>query len=962
MKLVAHIKKMNPTEGPPTLQALCLSNYLRFLEAECQAFLSLKRGKSKLLRDAANNILPVLRLQLTEAMSGTSSSVLRGLMMKEIVSGIFPSEEYKNVIKTQVNEEMQVNADPKAKEFVRNICTNSSKCVSMCCTGAFIIETMLSVVINDEIKELVFDPDVIKKTWKKGGVGEYVPFNYPALLGIYTDYIETQVPRDENFALERSPALETLKIGRFDYVLSKDSSWKVLKSSNKTKEYLDYLKYCGPEWSWDRVISDSGWTGENSSGYLPTVDHAIWAVTEMFTPPGLFTNLVDISLSWDLATNFCPLYGIPMFTAMGGSCPNLKVLDLSDLTHLRGESILYLLFQDTFHTVHHNMYLYPYKNSLGSLQDFPLSLCFDEEDISTVRKHCYTRYCPWCKDPGALDTLRSGCHNNPVVFSVVDDQLYDWVENCEVEDEDLRKQALVYTVRASDMFHSVARTDMQLYRDKKDRPYRIDYKPPNCMENAMEIDGGFYSSFGSLVQYDWYPPPDNIEYVELDKDEQTPKLNPLAASLQVLKLPALTVKAELVPVILKACPKIRSFGQLSGIPYGLEQISKMGEETFETNLEEIFLYVDMLDDIDWKDTPDYDDHFGSRDKISTNSPNVGFISSNFGRKIFKPITALDDEDLIKEKHFALRVWKEAMRLAPERWIEKRLKQYVDNIHKYAKKLRKLTMFLTSAFEDDLDHPEDIWKNLNEMKYLEELDLKYARIGDVSGLIQIIGKKLKKFTAFCIPSMRDMNSLILEQGLGIVENNENSQTEALIICENCPNLEELNCGSMSLRNNFHFGRQMVCQPQHFSRLRYVSVGRITLDTLKQIWSLTHVLETLRIEQVLSTPQLTVLSSSTNVNLTMADIRTLLLSNKMRKLESIRAFMLMFENFAAAKFFIGQLPALKDIGKVFNHDISWEGGEGPEAFFDFEDFAERMKEERGMTIRWRNGRVDDGTDDQ
>ena len=27
----------------------------------------------------------------------------------------------------------------------------------------------------------------------------------------------------------------------------------------------------------------------------------------------------------------------------------------------------------------------------------------------------------------------------------VDDQLYDWVENCEVEDEDLRTQALVYT-------------------------------------------------------------------------------------------------------------------------------------------------------------------------------------------------------------------------------------------------------------------------------------------------------------------------------------------------------------------------------------------------------------------------------------------------------------------------------------------------------------------------------------
>ena len=61
--------------------------------------------------------------------------------------------------------------------------------------------------------------------------------------------------------------------------------------------------------------------------------------------------------------------------------------------------------------------------------------------------------------------------------------------------------------------------------------------------------------------------------------------------------------------ILKACPKIQSFGHFSGIPYGLEQISKIGEETFETNLEEIFSYVYMHDDIDWKNTPDYEDNF-----------------------------------------------------------------------------------------------------------------------------------------------------------------------------------------------------------------------------------------------------------------------------------------------------------------------------------------------------------------
>ena len=50
----------------------------------------------------------------------------------------------------------------------------------------------------------------------------------------------------------------------------------------------------------------------------------------------------------------------------------------------------------------------------------------------------------------------------------------------------------------------------------------------------------------------------------------------------------------------------------------------------------------------------------------------------------------------------------------------------------------------------------------------------------------------------------MNPLILEQGLVVLENDENFKTEASIICENCPNLEEFHCGSMSLRNNFHLG--------------------------------------------------------------------------------------------------------------------------------------------------------------
>ena len=203
-----------------------------------------------------------------------------------------------------------------------------------------------------------------------------------------------------------------------------DSSWKVLKSCSETKEYLDYLKHCWPDWSGDRV-------------YLTVVE-------------------------------------------------------------------------------------------LRKVPDYHLSLCFNEEDISAVRNHCYyTRHYPWYRNPGTLDTLRSGCHNNPVVYSVVDDQLYDWGKNCKMEDENLRKQALVYTVRASDIFYSVARAEMQLWRDKKDRPYGLIIKLPTAWEMPWRL---MEDSIAALVH------------------SYSMTGTPLLTTFSMLKLPTLTMKTEIVHV------------------------------------------------------------------------------------------------------------------------------------------------------------------------------------------------------------------------------------------------------------------------------------------------------------------------------------------------------------------------------------------------------------------------------
>ena len=359
--------------------------------------------------------------------------------MKEILSGKYPSEKYRNIIK-QLPSSIDIPGGPdstsnvpddRINSFIDKIKSRTNKCTSMCCNGAFIVETMLLVVMNDEIKELVFDPETMKNAWKPGDIREYVPFNYPALLASYKHFITVESPCSEEFRSLRPIALEKLKIGRFDLLLSQHKGYKVLRSHSNTREYLEFMKYLGPQWSWDSniwepehvLVSACDWPGMEMRGYLPNAQHAMYALTDLFTPKwwrdATFEKLTEISLSNDFVTNFCENEGTPLFSAMGHACPNLKVLDLSGLIRLRGESILYLFFHDAFQILHEFMYIHRYRYEYDSEREYG-SIYLDHTNISQVEQHSFSRYCPWCVDEGVTNWLRAGCEFNMVVFSVID--------------------------------------------------------------------------------------------------------------------------------------------------------------------------------------------------------------------------------------------------------------------------------------------------------------------------------------------------------------------------------------------------------------------------------------------------------------------------------------------------------------------------------------------------------------
>ena len=97
----------------------------------------------------------------------------------------------------------------------------------MCCTGVFIVETMLRVVINDEIKQLVLPSNLTDRIWNRkrspfyeGGVEKLVPFNYPALVSRLTEAVIFNIPRDEEGHPVRSPALTKLRVGNIDPIMA----------------------------------------------------------------------------------------------------------------------------------------------------------------------------------------------------------------------------------------------------------------------------------------------------------------------------------------------------------------------------------------------------------------------------------------------------------------------------------------------------------------------------------------------------------------------------------------------------------------------------------------------------------------------------------------------------------------------------------------------------------------------
>jgi hypothetical protein len=526
-----------------------MTYYLSLLEDVCAGYIQLSRHRSRVLGAVLDNAMAAMKTHLAQHLFGTASTVIRQEMIDRVLSGDFPSKKHTNKYETAEDAAgiFGTDADTKAVEEIRQ---SGIKCNSLCCTGAYIVETMFAILVNEDVRELKFDlkrgssNDANAKLQlldKDRILRKYVSFQVPAVLAHYAKSLQATC----GF---KTAKLERLIIQRTDIpsrsFAMKNHHFEFLTSYVETLEYLEV----------PGIISKAA-LGEQLGAYQ---EHLMLVVSELFMFRDSFSRLTEIVLGREACNTAIEMknkqgrnVATEIFRGIGHSCPNLKVLDVSGVISLSAECLLFLFFHDLYQTLHQFVYLPEHYTTFGdSYNQSP------ECSLEKIYAHDLTTYCPWCLDDWCSNFLKGGSEFTDIQVTVIDDRMYERVEK---EHGDYAKKFLVNVIKASDLVKSM------------DAPKYILTRP----EGPCPWDADFVDKDGNTAKdssYPWYPP-DVVAYRKLCPNNPVPTVNDITKSLQCLKLNVDTLwpKHEIVPFLLAAMPNAKSLGHIN-VLRGLKMI------------------------------------------------------------------------------------------------------------------------------------------------------------------------------------------------------------------------------------------------------------------------------------------------------------------------------------------------------------------------------------------------------
>ena len=397
-----------PKEKMKSLENIAMTFFLSYLEDACAVYVRLSCKESNLLQGVRDNMFDVLKHQLNSNLSGIMSTSIRQDMIREIRhSKKFPSGKFHNQYHCDFNIQFDSDSDKNTMDEIKK---NGSMCSSICCTGAFIVETMLCVIMNEDVREIRFDK--IKSDQflhPKKPVKKFVPFQIPAILAHYAMAVD-------NTEKIKKPCLERLTVRNVDissrtYAM-KNSTFEILTSYEETMHYLEI-----PGW-----LSEASGIGHQYGGFS---EHLMMSLTDIFTTLDKFEKLTEICLGPEACSTMFRMknqsgscISFALFQGIGFSCPNLRVLDLSLCTNVAAENLIYLFIHDPYATLHKYAYIPNFKLN----QDDQIVQCNKYEVNYEVSSHDFKKYCPYCLDEWASNGVRDGCNHAEIKVPVIDDR------------------------------------------------------------------------------------------------------------------------------------------------------------------------------------------------------------------------------------------------------------------------------------------------------------------------------------------------------------------------------------------------------------------------------------------------------------------------------------------------------------------------------------------------------------
>jgi len=676
----------------PSLERLAMLQYLSFLESGCAAYVQLVSLDSPFMASVPPLILSGLKSSLSSCMSGVSSSTLRGEMMELVMSGMFPSNKYKFLYNNQDKGALPDDPLCDGRATSSALREHGRACCSPCCTGVYIVETMACVIANDELRELRFDFKASDRIWDKHKlVRKYIPLDLPSIFSHY------QAALTKNKG--RRPQLERL------VVRGTDIQTRRFAYQNYNVHVLNMYEETSKYYTIPRALSSAA-KPDSSFATCPFSEDLIFSLCDVFQfGRGHFDKLVEIQLGREVINTNLDIsdpsgrpINVELFSAIGTSCPNLRVFDVAGAINLSADCFIHLFFHDTYKTLHKYTYHPPHR---VDSENFVVQK--DNVEPEDMLLHGDTRYCPWCADPWCGNGVRAGCEFMPVKLPVIDDRLYEWVKQKHYQNA---PKILKNVLKASDLVKAITDPLMELVRPAGTLPWEPEFDS-SSYRNRVVQDGNYLYCASEPCTWIKVEDEDDVSYREAPHFDQSMKMNELCSSLQVVKLnsDSLSPKHELVPFLLAALPRVRSLGNIS-VLRGLKMIRSIPGlgHIRATGLRDI--------------------------EIS-----MGLFHSNKVNASWAPVEISEDiEEFASILH------------PPPDSVEERRAQLADDIQLVADQCPALVYISLFLFLDPpcLRSSDDwLWRPLASLQNLEQLTLHSHQWEDVSSLIKVVGPRLGK---------------------------------------------------------------------------------------------------------------------------------------------------------------------------------------------------------------------------